>query len=262
MSKLPLTVSLLQFDVEWERPDVNRARIDGLLRGHEGQADLLLLPEMFTTGFTMNAPAVAEPMDGATVSWLCEKSREIKADVAGSVVIEDTGRYYNRFIWASDGKVVGTYDKHHLFTLAGENRVYTAGNSKVTIEKKGWRIRPFICYDLRFPVWNRIDCDIDLLVYVASWPERRVNAWRQLLIARAIENQCYVAGLNRIGWDGNNLYHTGDSMVVHPLGDVMAAAKAESECIITASLDGVELERLRSDLPFLADADDFELKLS
>ena len=232
-------------------------KIDSL----KGDTDVIILPEMFSTGFTMNAPAMAENMYGDTFRWMMEKSQQKKCAVTGSLIITENGEYYNRLIWMNPDGSCQTYDKRHLFRLAGEERTYTSGKQKLIIDYKGWKIAPFICFDLRFPVWSRRtkSTDYDLLIYVANWPQRRVTAWNQLLIARAIENQCYVAGVNRVGDDGNGIYHSGESAVINFKGENLGSIIPHEEAIDTILINKTEQESFRSQLPFIEDGDDFRI---
>ena len=213
----PLTIAIIQAGLAWHDAAANRAALDARIDELDGRPQLIVLPEMFATGFTMDAPGQAESMDGPSVAWLAATAKRCSAAVCGSLVIEDRGDYYNRFVLAQpDGTLAATYDKRHLFRLAGEGEHYAVGRELVTIEVAGWRLRPMVCYDLRFPVWSRRrrDDDFELLVFVANWPSPRHRAWETLLRARAIENQCYVAGVNRIGTDGNDVPYSGGSAVI------------------------------------------------
>ncbi|MFO7684722.1 MAG: amidohydrolase [Desulfobacterales bacterium] len=254
-----LTVTVIQTELDWEDAAGNLRRFDRLIGALQAATDLIVLPEMFTTGFSMNAAALAESMDGRAVGWLRETARRTGAAVVGSIIAADRGRFYNRLCWASpDGSIV-TYDKKHLFGYAGEDRVYTAGDAALLVGVKGWKIRPFICYDLRFPAWNRnINAAYDLSVFVANWPQRRAAHWKVLLQARAIENQCFVIGVNRIGTDGNGLYHSGDSSVIDPLGTILFRS-AHAPCVFTLTLDRGLLDRYRQEFPAWQDADRLSL---
>ncbi|GGY14809.1 amidohydrolase [Paludibacterium paludis] len=253
-----LTLTLVQTDIAWEAPQRNLDRLDATL-STLGDTDLIVLPEMFSTGFTMNPVAVAETMDGRTVNWLRDTARARRADIMGSVVIGEEGRYFNRLVWAGQDGSLACYDKRHLFTFAGEHRHYCAGTEPRIVPFNGWSVATFICYDLRFPEWSRnLDGKYDLAVYIASWPERRSRHWQALLTARAIENQCYVVGVNRIGTDGNGLSYSGDSMLIDPLGEVLFHEK-HAECLHTAVLSHAKLNDVRETFPFLKDADRFEL---
>ncbi len=260
MTKSPLHFSLVQFDIHWEHPEKNFLKLDRMLSQVDGSVDITILPEMFSTGFTMNAAAMAEPMDGRAVQWMMETAQRIQSDLVGSLIISEAGNFFNRLIWVDkEGSIKATYDKKHLFSLAGEEKVFTAGTENVLVNVKDWHCKPMICYDLRFPVWARSGKEVDFMLYVANWPEKRVFAWKQLLIARAIENQCYVIGLNRVGWDGEQNYYNGASIVVDPMGKTIHSLGGQ-EGVQRGKLDGVALEVIRNDLPFLNDADDFVIK--
>ncbi|MCL4113857.1 UNVERIFIED_CONTAM: hypothetical protein GTU68_043607 [Idotea baltica] len=257
MSKSPLNINLVQYDIAWENPARNLLKLEDLLRD-ANPADLTILPEMFTTGFTMNASAMAEPMTGASVEWMNETAKMLRGDLLGSLIIEDGSQYFNRLIWMGPDGIRGTYDKRHLFTMAGEDRVYMAGSERVMVQHLGWNCYPFICYDVRFPVWSRVGNKAEVLIFIANFPDKRADAWSKLLVARAIENQCYVIGVNRIGWDGEQNYYSGASVVIDPLGNEILQME-ETQGIGQAALDNVSLEIVRRDMPFLNDADKFEL---
>lgn len=255
-----LTVTLIQTELDWEDVAANLRRFDRLIDSLQVATDLIVLPEMFTTGFSMNAAALAENMNGRTVGWLRETARRTAAAVVGSIIIVDDGRFYNRLCWASPDGELATYDKKHLFRYAGEDRVYTAGGASLLVELKGWRIRPFVCYDLRFPVWTRnTNRTYDLALFVANWPQRRAEHWKVLLQARAIENQSYVIGVNRIGTDGNGLYHSGDSSVIDPIGTILFRS-AHAPCVFTLPLERDRLDDYRQSFPAWKDADQFLLR--
>ncbi len=253
-----LRVTLVQADLAWHNAEKNLARFDELLRSVEsGSADLIVLPEMFTTGFTMEPHGLAEEMSGRTVARMLQWARERGADIAGGVIIGEDGKYYNRLVWARPGGDVLTYDKRHLFRMAGEEKVYTAGDKNITVELKGWRIRPFICYDLRFPMWTRNSGkEYDVAVFTANWPAKRSYHWKALLRARAIENQCYVIGLNRIGTDGKGISYTGDSTVIDYAGNILFE-KGPEECLHTVELQYEGLIHYRESFPAWMDADPF-----
>jgi len=213
-----LKVAIIQTSLVWENPTENRRILNDKVNAINDSIDLIVLPEMFTSGFTMNASDVAETMDGKTLTWLKEKANAKQAAIVGSMVITENGNYYNRLVFVEASGIITTYDKRHTFTLAGEHKVYTAGSEKAIINYKGWKICPLICYDLRFPVWARNVEDYDLLLYVANWPKVRVNAWDALLKARAIENMAYCIGVNRVGLDGNNYEYSGHSSAYDVLG--------------------------------------------
>lgn len=223
------------------------------------KTDVIFLPEMFSTGFSMRPSEVAEPMSGETVAWMKEKAEALNAVVTGSVVITENEKFYNRLIWAEPSGEIKHYDKRHRFSYAGEHEEYSAGQTRPTWEYKGWRIRPQICYDLRFPVWARNDDDYDLLFYVANWPARRSYPWKSLLVARAIENMSYVVGLNRVGEDGNGIDHSGDSVVLNPLGETVSAAQPNTTEVVNATLSKSDLRTTRERFRFLNDRDAFTL---
>ncbi|MCR5861265.1 amidohydrolase [Flavobacterium sp. J372] len=252
-----MKISLIQTALAWENPVENKNHFTQLIDTiHE--TDLIILPEMFSTGFTMNAAAVAEPMDSETVTWMKQLSAEKNCAVTGSVVIEEDGKYYNRLLFVEPGGTIRTYDKRHLFTLAGENKTYTKGVNRTIIEYRGWKICPLVCYDLRFPVFSRNTEDYDLLLYVANWPEPRIAAWDVLLKARAIENMCYVAGVNRIGQDNNGHNYPGHSVVIDYLGHALGEAH-EEEMVLTIVLRKDLLNDTREKFGFLNDRDSFNL---
>ncbi len=251
-----LKIALIQADLAWEADDANcdrfREKIDRVPSG----THLIVLPEMFSTGFSMDARRLAQPMDGTTVSWMKACSRQTQADVVGSVIICDEDRYYNRLIWAKPDDTLHVYDKKHLFRYAGEDAVYSPGIRHLQVKCNGWRIRPFICYDLRFPVWTRNMGNVyDAAIFIANWPQRRAEHWRTLLRARAIENQCYVAGVNRVGVDGNGYRYCGDTSIVDPMGQVIKSVRDE-EAIINGTFRATTLNEYRSKFPALMDADE------
>ena len=254
-----IRISLIQTALCWEDPAMNYQMLEPLVLSQAGKADIIVLPEMFATGFTMNASNNAQDMNGAGVQWLRRMSGITSAVITGSLIISDNGKYYNRLIWMQPDGEMQHYDKRHLFSLAGEEKVFTRGNERKVFEWKGWRIFPLICYDLRFPVWSRRtkSFDFDLLLYVANWPERRSNAWKKLLPARAIENQCYVAAVNRIGHDGNQIFHTGDSAILDYTGEAIASASSGETVIINAALEKSKLYEFRNQFAFGQDADEF-----
>ena len=222
------------------------------------EVDLIVLPEMFVSGFTMNPKAVAETMNGETIAWLQHLAKAKDCAITGSLVIEENGKYYNRLVFVYPNGELKTYDKRHLFTLAGEDKVYTAGKEKLIIEYKGFRICPLICYDLRFPVFARNVEDYDVLLYVANWPKPRINAWDILLKARAVENMSYAIGVNRIGKDENELEYVGHSQAVDFLGNYLLEPQ-ETDGVFIVELDKEKLLETRSKLAFLEDKDQFRL---
>ena len=252
-----LSITFLQFDLSWEFPAENRFKVDALLDAHQPDTELIVLPEMFTTGFTMNSADLAESMDEETILWLRNNARKWNAVFSGSIIVkEDTG-FFNRLIWmAPDGKFQ-FYDKKHLFRMGEEHRVFAAGSEKLIVNFKGWRFRPLICYDLRFPVWSRIQNDYDVLIYVANWPESRREVWKALLIARALENQCYVLGVNRIGVDGKGVSYSGDSMLINPRGKLISTTRPYEESLETVEISLKDLNEFREKFPVHLDADEF-----
>lgn len=263
---MSLTVSLIQTQLFWEDVSANINMLQQKINPLKGKTELVILPEMFSTGFSMQPEKFAETMDGKTVEWMKQIAAENKIILTGSLMIEEAGNYYNRLIWMLPNGSYGFYDKRHCFAYAKENEHYTAGNKRLIASVKGWKINLQICYDLRFPVWARQsfnkraeEREYDILLYIANWPERRNHAWKSLLLARAIENQCYVIGVNRVGNDGNNIYHSGDSMVINPLGEILYN-KAHEEAVFTITLNKEDLVNIRTKFPFWKDADDFKIE--
>ena len=254
-----MQVLLIQAPLVWENPKLNRNYFDERIYSISENIDLIVLPEMFTTGFTMNPSAVSETMQGETVLWLQSLAKAKNCAITGSVVIKEKGNFYNRMLFVFPSGEIQYYDKRHLFTLAGEEKVYTAGTQKLIVEYLGWKICPLVCYDLRFPVFSRNVEDYDLLIYVASWPKVRATAWDALLRARAIENVSYVVGVNRMGEDASGHAYIGHSQVVDYLGGYVLEPQ-ESEAIFTATLDKSKLIETRKKFAFLNDRDSFKLK--
>lgn len=301
-----LTITIIQTNLHWEDKPANLKMLEEKIMGIKEKTEIVVLPEMFNTGFTMQPEKLAETMEGETVAWMKRVAMEKRVVLVGSVAVkteermetglsertetgisertETVSSYTNRLLWMLPNGQYGYYDKRHLFAFAGEDEHYTAGNKRLIASVKGWKINLQVCYDLRFPVWARnrsfapsyataaegtqddkaSSADIsnqpeyDVLVYVANWPERRSHAWKTLLQARAIENQCYVVGVNRVGNDGNNIYHSGDSMIVDPLGEVLYTKKDEED-IHTITIDKAQLDTVREKLPFLKDGDGFSI---
>ena len=251
-----MKVAIIQSNLIWENPAANRNLFEEKINAIDENVDLIVLPEMFTTGFTMNPLQVAESMQGETVRWLQYSARSKKAAIIGSMIVKEDGKYYNRLLFVLPSGEITRYDKKHLFTLAGEDKIYTAGTEKIIIEYKGYRICPLICYDLRFPVFSRNLEDYDLLLYVANWPKTRISAWDILLKARSIENMCYTIGLNRIGVDHNQLEYIGHSQVVDFFGTYLVEPQ-ETEGIYYAILDKEKLLETRIKFGFLNDKDTF-----
>ena len=282
----PLTITTIQANLFWENKTANLKMFEEKIKNIEGKTELVILPEMFSTGFSMNPVKLAETMDGETVAWMKRIAIEQKIIITGSLILEDNKNYYNRLIWMLPNGQCGHYDKRHLFAFAKEDEHYTAGNKRLIAQVKGWKINLQVCYDLRFPVWARQApsqpppkgeeqttlnaknenkktenaYEYDVLIYVANWPERRNYAWKTLLTARAIENQCYAIGVNRVGNDGNNIYHSGNSMIIDPLGEIIYH-KEKDEDVFTYTLQKETLHEVRTKLPFLKDGDAFTIGL-
>ncbi|MFT6210071.1 MAG: putative amidohydrolase [Bacteroidia bacterium] len=258
-----LRITICQQPLAWEDKQTNLQFWEEKLRPLKGQTDLIVFPEMFTTGFTMNVLELAESMDGPTITWIRDLSEEIGATITGSVIIEEDGKFYNRMLWANPDGSFTWYDKRHLFSFANEDRFFTAGSERKIIEKDDWKFMPQVCYDLRFPVFSRnLKSDrYDVLIYVANWPAARSSAWRSLLVARAHENQCYVIGVNRVGTDGKGIEYDGSSLVVSPKGDILSSFDKGEEAIETISLSRTDLDNFCAKFRPLDDADEFNVKL-
>jgi omega-amidase len=259
-----LTVTTIQPDLQWEDKAANLRRLEEKIDSIGVHTELVVLPEMFSTGFSMAPESLAEPMDGPTVDWMRTIAARKKIILTGSLIIAEEGHYFNRLIWMLPNGQYGYYDKRHRFAYAGENEHYTAGSRRLIASVKGWKVLLLVCYDLRFPVWSRQaltepDLEYDLIIYVANWPERRSLAWKTLLQARAIENQSYVVGVNRVGADGNLVMHSGDSMIIDPLGEILYHGAAKEE-VFTQTLHKDKLEEIRQRFPFWKDADHFNIE--
>jgi omega-amidase len=257
-----LRVTLVQQPLVWGEPGANRERFAALLGSLAGSTDLVVLPETFTTGFSMEVERLGEPALGPTSEWLMDLAQELDAAITGSVITADGGRYYNRLLWAEPGRKLRHYDKRHLFRMGREHQHFTPGGSAWSTRWRGFSICPLVCYDLRFPVYSRRRAGLDyqLLLYVANWPAPRALAWRTLLKARAIENQAYVVGVNRVGPDGHGIAHAGDSAAIDPLGQPLAELGAEP-ALVTVALDAGRLQAFREKFPAHLDADRFTLEL-
>jgi omega-amidase len=269
-----LTITTIQSALHWENKTANLEMFEEKIFSIKARTEIVVLPEMFNTGFSMKPELLAEKMDGPTVQWMKRIAAEKKIILTGSLIIEDTDEttgnlvFFNRLIWMLPSGQFGVYDKRHAFAFAGEDEHFSTGKKRLIASVNGWKVNLQICYDLRFPVWARqtpalrgerdsgAETEYDILIYVANWPERRNHAWKTLLQARAIENQCYVVGVNRLGMDGNGIYHSGDSMVVDPLGEVLYQKMHEEE-IFTITLQKEKLEEVRGKFPFWHDADEF-----
>jgi omega-amidase len=256
-----LKVSLVQTSTYWEDAKANIASLNFKLEQLEHDTDVILLPEMFSTGFSVGKEGIAEKMDGTTVNWMLEKAKEKNCLLMGSVLISEDNKYFNRLIAAfPDGQLLH-YDKRHLFSYAGEDKIFAKGTKKLIFSYKGFRICPLICYDLRFPVWARNDENYDILIYVANWPSPRIKAWDSLLKARSIENLCYTIGLNRVGNDNNKLNYPGHSAVYDPFGECLLNFEENEELIKSVILEKKTLQNIRNKFSFLEDRDDFTVNL-
>ena len=272
-----LTFTLIQTNLYWEDKAANLKMLEEKINAVQLPTQIVVLPEMFSTGFSMNAADLAEEMNGPTVEWMKRIAAEKKIILTGSIIIKEAAHFYNRLIWMLPNGQYAYYDKRHLFAYASEDKHYTSGNKRLIASVNGWKINLQVCYDLRFPVWARQapsprpnglagraleraggEVEYDVLIYVANWPERRMLAWRTLLTARAIENQCYVIGVNRVGTDGNDIYHSGNSMVRDAMGEVLYEKETEED-VFTITLSKEKLIEVRSKLPFLKDADGFSI---
>lgn len=255
-----LNVAIIQADLAWEDIESNLKMFEEKIISTEPGVHLFVLPEMFSTGFTMNAEKLAEPSNGRTLGWMKKMAMEKSAAITGSIIVKEGAHYYNRLYFVFPDTSFETYDKHHTFTLAKEHETYTAGQKRLIVEYKGWKICPLVCYDLRFPVWARNTEDYDLLIYVANWPKKRINAWDVLLQARAIENMSYCVGVNRTGLDGNDHEYIGHSAVYNTLGEAMFPQDTEAEFTKVVMLDKNHLNETRNKLKFLQDRDKFTLE--
>ncbi|MBP6430255.1 MAG: amidohydrolase [Ferruginibacter sp.] len=264
-----LSITTIQVNLIWEDKVANLDAFEHKINNIQSPTEIVILPEMFSTGFSMQPSKLAETMDGETVNWMKRVSAQNKIVLTGSVIIEEEGNYFNRLIWMLPNGQYGYYDKRHLFAFGQEDKFYTAGNKRLIAQVKGFKINLQVCYDLRFPVWARQsplshrrgdggEVEYDVLIYVANWPQKRSHAWKTLLCARAIENQCYVVGVNRVGTDGNDIYHSGNSLVIDPLGQVLYHM-ADEEDINTIALSKDFLNDVREKFPFWKDGDGFSL---
>lgn len=253
-----LHITCVQLDILWESVEANLSKIDVLLTGIK--TDLIVLPEMFSTGFSMNPNKCAELMDGKSIAWMKSKSAEMDCAIMGTLAIQVADKFYNRLIFVYPSGEMNYYDKRHLFTLTDEDKIYTPGQSKLIVNYKGWRICPLICYDLRFPVWSRNIEEFDLLIYMANWPKPRVSAWDTLLKARSIENMCYTIGVNRVGFDGNDYEYIGHSQCIDMLGAFVSEPKQEGEQVLQFVLDKKKLIETKNKFQFLNDKDSFSIE--
>lgn len=257
--KPKLRLAMIQSSLDWEEIDSNLKNFDQLLESLSS-VDLVVLPEMFSTGFTMNPQAVAKRNNEEAVPWMKKWSQSLGCALCGSLCVEEKGQYFNRFFAFDSGELVAQYDKRHLFSLAGEEKVYQPGNQQVYWNFKGWKIMPLICYDLRFPAWSRNNGETDLYLYVANWPQRRIAAWDILLKARAHENMAYVVGVNRVGSDANDIAHNGSSQLIGITGEVLASAEDFEEKVLYAEIEHSLIKQKRDRFGFLNDRDAFTLQ--
>lgn len=254
-----MRVSVVQSSLEWENKDLNFQKFEASISKIAKDSDLILLPEMFTTGFSMQPQLLAESHPGKTVDWIRKMATSHNVAITGSYIASEDGKYFNRMLFAFPNGDISYYDKRHLFRMAGEHKHYSSGSKRVIVNYMGWQILLLVCYDLRFPVWSRNKSDYDLILLVANFPERRRLAWNSLLVARAIENQCYVAACNRVGADGNDVPHIGDSQIIDPTGQILSMASPNKEDIISSTLSMDELNTYRESFPVYLDADSFTI---
>jgi len=258
-----LSITTIQTNLIWEDKAANLYALEQKINSIQDPTEIVVLPEMFSTGFSMQPSLFAETMEGETLNWMKKVSTQNKIILTGSIIIEEDGKYYNRLIWMLPNGEYGYYDKRHLFAFGQEDKFYNAGNKRLIAQVKGFKINLQVCYDLRFPVWARQQnksggMEYDVLIYIANWPEKRSHAWKTLLCARAIENQCYVVGVNRVGTDGNNIYHSGNSLVIDPLGQVLYHMP-DDEDVNTVTISKDYLNEVREKFPFWKDGDGFSL---
>lgn len=258
MVKGNLDICMLQTDIVWENPTANLHLLDQQIDAIQTQAHIIVLPEMFNTGFSMQATQLAESMEGPTAQWMKQKAAQKRCIITGSLMIEEAGHYYNRLLWVLPNGQIAHYDKRHLFSYAGEDKHFSPGNKRLIAQVNGWKICMQICYDLRFPVWARNTDEYDILLYVANWPMQRNEIWETLLKARAIENMCYVVGVNRVGTDGNGHQYIGNSSIYSPLGVLIEKADNITSCIAHSFVHSM-ISESREQYPFLQDKDDFLL---
>ncbi|MEA3316740.1 MAG: amidohydrolase [Bacteroidota bacterium] len=254
-----LNITLIQTELFWEDAQKNRDDIGKKISSIPNNTDIIILPEMFTTGFSMNVSKLAEKFKGETFDWLQKSAKEKDSLIIGSLIVEENKNFYNRLIAMFPNGNYEYYDKRHLFRMGNEHTNYSGGNDRLILNYKGWRIYPLICYDLRFPVWSRNTDNYDILIYIANWPKSRSFVWKHLLIARALENQSYVAGVNRIGTDGQNLNYSGDSMLINAKGEIINALEANKNTESTFTIKYSELKKFREKFPVALDADNFKI---
>jgi omega-amidase len=254
-----MRISIIQTDLAWLDKEANLENFGRLLSKLKGETDIVILPEMFNTGFCVNPEQIGEDSNGQTFKWMSQEAEAGGFAICGSYIVREGGKYFNRWLIVTPEKMSYSYDKHHLFSISGEDKLFTRGENRLVFAYRGVRISPYICYDLRFPVWMRNRNDCDLIIVSANWPESRRSVWNTLLKARALENQCYVAGSNRIGIDGEGIKYCGDSVIINPKGEIIALAEENKECCISGKISIAELMKFRARFPVWKDADDFTL---
>jgi predicted amidohydrolase len=256
-----MKISVIQTNLSWENKQANFRNLEKIIKPLTNTTDLVILPETFNTGFSMNPEGLGENEDGETFRWLTTMAEYGSYGICGSYIVNHEGKSYNRWVFVSPEIEKQYYNKRHLFSIGGEGKLFTNGKSRLVFNFRGFRISPYICYDLRFPVWSRNRNDCDLIIYAANWPEARRDVWNTLLKARAIENQCYVAGSNIIGTDGEGIKYCGDSQIINPRGEVISSAAVNKEDVITAELSLTELNDFRTKFPVYDDADNFKIDI-
>jgi omega-amidase len=254
-----MKLSIVQTDLAWEDKSLNFLNLDKLIFPLYNKTDIVILPEMFNTGFSMNPERLSELPKSESFNWMKNHAINGNFGICGSYMVIENRYYYNRWVFISPETESWCYDKRHLFTMSDENKIFTPGEKILIFSFRGVKICPFICYDLRFPVWSRNINNYDLIIYSANWPERRSEVWNTLLKARAIENQCYVAGSNRIGTDGKGIKYSGDSMIINPRGMIIASSDQDIECTVNGEISMTELSDFRQKFPVLTDADNFNI---
>lgn len=258
---MDLKITAIQSDLHWEDVDQNLSMFSEKIDAIFESTDIIVLPEMFNTGFSMLSEKLSETMDGKSVSWMKETAMKINAVIVGSLIVEESNNFYNRLVWVQSDGEIKTYDKRHLFRMADEHNHFSAGTERIIIEYKGWKVCPLVCYDLRFPVWSRNSSEnqYDVLIYIANWPGARKAPWSKLLEARAIENQCYVVGVNRVGKDGKGYAYTGNSAIINPKGEPISSIPENKNCSETVSLALGDLNSFRKIFPVGMDADEYQV---
>lgn len=255
-----LKVALVQFDIIWRDSQSNLNKLEQMFTSIQNQnIDLIVLPEMFNTGFTKETQGVSQDMNGDVLQWMRDQSYKMSTAILGSVIITENGKNYNRALFVNGDKVE-YYDKRHLFSYSGEDKEFSMGESRVVIEYKGWKLFPQICYDLRFPVWSRNNLDYDVMIYMANWPMSRISVWKKLLVARSLENMSYVMGVNRVGVDGEGIEYSGHTMLINPLGKKIEKTKRNTEELLILDISKEYLNQVRKKYKFLNDRDEFEIK--